>query len=494
MFEDRIKNTKLLGKIMSVEDAASLIMENMTVCFSGFTAVGYPKAIPLEIARQAKARNLKVIAGASTGRELDGALANAGLIGFRTPFNVNKDLRNCINQGKTGFADQHLGHIPQMVRSGIFGKIDYAVIECCGITEDNGIIPTLSVGSSNSFIECADRIILELNLTHPVELFGIHDIYNIGKLPTYKTVQISEVGDHIGEPVIHFDPEKIAGIVIVEDEDQEPRFVEPDTISQRIAENIIRIIKKEISEGRLPENFTIQSGFGAVANAVLYGLGSDDFGEFNMFTEVVQDGALELILKDKIRHASATSLCFSKAGRKKFYNSLDAIKDRFVIRPQDISNNGGLIRSLGVVAMNTAVEVDIYGNINSTHSLGSSIINGLGGSGDFARNSLITIFMTPSTAKNGNISSIVPMVSHVDHTEHDSQFIVTEYGYADLRGKTPKERAELIIENCCHPDYKPLLRDYFEKAKAVSLSQHTPHDLRIALSWHLKYLEEGSMK
>ena len=246
--------------------------------------------------------------------------------------------------------------------------------------------------------------------------------------------------------------------------------------------------------GRLPKNFTIQSGFGAVANAVLYGLDTDAFDTLNMYTEVVQDGALDLILKGRIKTASATSLSLSTHGRELFYRNLEQLKERFVIRPQDVSNNCAVIRRLGVVAMNTAIEADIYGNVNSTHIMGTSMMNGIGGSGDFARNGGLSIFMTPSTAKGGAISSIVPMVSHVDHTEHDVQIIVTECGIADLRGKSPRERAELVIENCCHPDYRPALRDYYERAKAVAKGQHTPHDLNTALSWHQRYLDTGSMK
>ena len=74
------------------------------------------------------------------------------------------------------------------------------------------------------------------------------------------------------------------------------------------------------------------------------------------------------------------------------------------------------------------IEADIYGNVNSTHIMGSSIQNGIGGSGDFARNAYISMFLSPSTAKSGAISCIVPMVSHVDHTEHDVHVIVTEQG------------------------------------------------------------------
>lgn len=494
MYEDRILNAELRKKVISAETAATLIKSDMTLGCSGFTAVGYPKIIPKEIVRQDQAKNLTVLSGASTGDEMDGVMARAGIIGYRTPFNVNRDLRKGINDGTIRYADQHLGHLPQLVRSGVFGKIDVAIIECCGILENGEIIPTLSVGSSNAFAECADKVILELNVSHPLNLRGIHDIVNLESLPTSNVLPIRKAGEKIGVDYIKCDYEKIIGIVVTEEEDQEPRFIAPDEVSQRIADNIISLLKDEVKKGRLPNNFTIQSGFGAVANAVLYGLDTDEFNNLDMYTEVVQDGAMELILKGKIKTASATSLCLSKEGRKKFYANLNELKERMVIRPQDISNNCGIIRRLGVVAMNTAIEVDIYGNVNSTHIMGSSMMNGLGGSGDFARNSLLTIFMTPSTAKNGTISSIVPMVSHVDHTEHDTHIIVTEYGYADLRGLSPKERAELIIEKCAHPEYKPMLKDYFERAKKIANGQQTPHDLKTALSWHQRYLETGSMK
>jgi succinyl-CoA:acetate CoA-transferase len=102
--------------------------------------------------------------------------------------------------------------------------------------------------------------------------------------------------------------------------------------------------------------------------------------------------------------------------------------------------------------------------------------------------------MTPSTAKGGTISCIVPMVSHVDHTEHDVQILVTEQGLADLRGLSPKQRAELVIERCAHPDYRPMLRDYVARARAGAKGVHTPHLLGEALSWHVRWLETGDMR
>ena len=86
------------------------------------------------------------------------------------------------------------------------------------------------------------------------------------------------------------------------------------------------------------------------------------------------------------------------------------------------------------------------------------------------------------------------MVSHVDHGSQDIDIIVTEQGLADLRGKSPRQRAEEIIENCVHPDYKPMLRDYYERALVETKNAHTPHILSEALSWHDRFLKTGTMK
>ena len=494
MYKERIKAECLWDKVMTAEQAAELIESDSVIGFSGFAAVGYPKVIPKAIAALGKAKNLTVIAGASAGDEVDGALARSELMARRIPFNVSKDARAGINGGSIYFFDEHLGHVPQMIRSETMGHMQYAIVECSAVLSDGSVVPTLSVGASEALIASADQVILELNLRHPADICGIHDIFCVGKLPQQEALPITYAGQRIGGSSIKCDLSKIAGIVVTEGDDQEPRFVPPSEVSERIAGHIIEFLKAEITGGRLSRDFTFQSGFGAVANAVLYGLNSDEFGELSMYSEVVQDGALQLILDGKIKSASATSLALSGKGRQLFYDNLDVLKEKIVLRPQDLSNNGGIIRRLGEVTMNTAIEIDIYGNVNSTHIMGTSMMNGIGGSGDYARNGMISIFMTPSVAKGGAISSIVPMVSHVDHTEHDVQIVVTEYGYADLRGKAPKERAELIIENCCHPDYREQLRAYYEHAKEVSLAQHTPHDLREALSWHQRYLDTGSMK
>jgi succinyl-CoA:acetate CoA-transferase len=203
---------------------------------------------------------------------------------------------------------------------------------------------------------------------------------------------------------------------------------------------------------------------------------------------------LGLLRSGTLSVASATAFSLSPLAAEEINANAGAYRDRIVLRPQEISNHPEVVRRLGVLAMNGIIEADLYGNINSTHLMGSQIQNGIGGSGDFARNAYISFFLTPSTAKAGAISSIVPMVSHVDHTEHDVHVLVTEQGLADLRGLAPRRRARQIIDRCAHPDYRPLLEDYHQRALSGSPGKHTPHLIEEALGWHERYLTTGSMR
>lgn len=492
MYEDRILAKGLEEKIVSPQEAAALVKSDMKLGFSGFTSAGYAKLVPTAIAEMGTAKNLTVLTGASTGPELDGALAKAGLMGHRYPFQSNKDSRNSINAGTTEYADCHLGVYPRMIRQGVFGEMDYTIIECAMITEEGDLVPTLTVGATNALVEHSKKVIVELNTSVPTGVYGMHDIFSPDE---GKPNNIVTAADRIGEKAIKCGVDKIAAIVINTEHGTCPVFKEADAVSAKIAGYIVDFLKEEVKKGNMPENlYPLQSGVGAVANAVLAGLSDAGFKHLSMYTEVVQDSALELMYQGIMDHLSATALSISKEGLAKFYEHFDEVKDKIVIRPQDVSNHPEMIRRLNVIAMNTALEADIYGNVNSTHVTGSKMMNGVGGSGDFSRNAALSIFMTPSVAKDGAISSIVPMVTHVDNNEHDVSVLVTEQGLADLRGLSPKERANLIIEKCVHPDYKEQIREYFENALKVAPGQQTPHDLAHCFDMHLKFMETGSMK
>ena len=494
--ESRLRDKRALSLVMPAEEAAKLIKDGMTVGVSGFTPSGYPKAVPLALAERAQnGENIKIdlYSGASVGPEIDTALTEAGVIRKRLPYHTNAAVREKVNEGEIEYIDMHLSQSTQYVNYGMLNKIDIAIVEGLAITEEGHIIPTTAVGNAPSFIKNADKVIVEINLKKPMSLEGMADIVLLDNPPYRKPINICSPSDRIGAPYMECGFDKIAAIVITDMQDKARALGEVDEISAKISDNIIKFFEKEVYEGRLSKSLLpLQSGVGSVANAVLYGLCDSEFENLTCYTEVVQDSMLDLIRTGKATVASTTALSPSPAALERFLEEVDFFKEKIILRPQEISNNPEIIRRLGVIAMNTAIEADIYGNVNSTHIMGSKMMNGIGGSGDFSRNGAITIFSTPSTAKGGKISSIVPMVSHVDHTEHEVMVLVTEQGYADLRGLSPKERAIKIIENCAHPDYRDELMSYFKRA-CDSSALHTPHILTEALSWHSRFQDTGSM-
>lgn len=493
----RLRCEELKGKVMTAKEAAKIFEDNMVVGASGFTPAGYPKAVPKELAKRAENGEkigITLITGASVGPEMDKELAISGVMKRRFPYQTTNECRNGINEGKIKYQDMHLSHVPQWVEYGYFGDMDIAIVEAVAITEEGGIVPSTSIGNSATFVQKAKKVIVEINTSQPIELEGIHDIYLPKAPPNREPLPLISASQIIGTPFIPCEIDKIAAIVFTDIPDSTRAVAPIDDTSRKMAQNLIKFLKEEVRQGRLPENLLpLQSGVGSVANAVLGGLCESDFENLEVYSEVLQDSVLDLINANKVKFSSGTSITLSPDRIPGFYEEFNKYKDKMILRPQEISNHPEIARRLGVIAMNTAIEVDIYGNVNSTHIMGSRMMNGIGGSGDFTRNAYLSIFTTESIAKNGDISSIVPMVSHHDHTEHDVMVIVTEQGVADLRGLCPQERAEAIIENCAHPDYKEKLRDYFNRAKEGKF-KHTPHLLSEALSWHEKFLETGSMK
>jgi len=496
MLSGRLRNEELKDRIVNPQKASSWIKNGMTIGFSGFTG-GDAKAIPAALAERVKEEEkpfkIKVFTGASTSPAVDAILAEARIVELRLPYQSEKKMNRLINDGSVKYVDQHLSHTAELIRSGALPPIDFAILEAVAITEEGHIVPTSSVGNSNIFAQYAKEIIIELNLSQPLELEGIHDIYDPGEHGNRKPLPLISTGQRIGTKTIVVNPDKIKGIVITNRTDTSKTFEPPDEETQRMAQFIIDFLRKEVRKGHLPPQLTpLQFGVGSVGNAVCHGFLQSEFNQLDVYSEVLQDSVFDLLDAGKIRAASGCSLTLSPERREHVYAKLDSYKDRIVLRPQEMSNNPGIIRRLGLICMNTAVEVDIYGNVNSTHVAGTRMLNGIGGSGDFARNARLTVFCTKSIAKDGKISSIVPMASHVDHTEHDVDVIVTEQGLADLRGLHPRGRAVEIIEKCTHPSYRPKLREYYQEA--LSRGGHTPHVLEKALSWHLRYLQEGTMQ
>ncbi len=483
---------------MTAEEAAALINHDDNVGFSGFTAAGCPKVVPAALARRAEAEHAKgspfqigMFTGASTGDSIDGNLARAHAVKFRTPYQSSKDMRNAINNGEVKYFDMHLSQLAQEIRYGFLGKVDVAIIEASDVNEYGEIVPTTGVGIMPTIARMAKIVIVELNRWHPKELRGIHDLNELASPPYRRAMPIFSVRDLVGDDSIKIDPEKI--IVVETNEPNEGAgFAPVDEVTAKIGENVAHFLETELKDGRIPEQFLpIQSGVGNIANAVLAAMGDNkNIPDFDVYTEVIQDAVIELMERGRVRFASGCSLTVSNQVIQKIYENLSFFKRKLVLRPSEYSNNPEIVRRLGIIAMNTALEADIYGNINSTHVTGTKMMNGVGGSGDFTRSAYVSIFVTPSIAKGGKISAFVPMVSHMDHSEHSVKVIVSEYGVADLRGKSPVERSHLIIDNCAHPEYRPQLKEYIARCEMG----HTPQDLYDAFAFHEAFLETGDMR
>lgn len=485
-------------KFITAEEAAAFVNNDDNVGFSGFTPAGCPKSVPEAIAKRAAEEHAKgnpfqigMFTGASTGDRLDGELARANAIKFRTPYQSNKDLRSALNAHKAHYYDMHLSELAQSLRYGFLGKINVAVIEAADVTEDGEIVPTCGVGITPTICRLADKIIVELNHKHPKAIRGMHDIYEPLDPPYRREIPVYSPSDRIGLPYVKVDPSKIVGVVETENANEGGAFAPLDDVTKAIGNNVAMFLAGELKAGRIPEGFLpMQSGVGNVANAVLAAIGENkEIPAFNVYTEVIQDAVISLMKEGRVKFASGCSLSVSNDVIREIYANLDFFKDKILLRPQEISNNPEVARRLGLITINTALEADIFGNINSTHVSGTKMMNGIGGSGDFTRSAYLSIFTTPSTAKDGKISAFVPMVSHVDHNEHSVKVIITEYGVADLRGKSPVQRAEAIINNCVHPDYRPLLTEYMN----MGIKGHTPQNLKCSFAFHEELAATGDM-
>ncbi|PWV60500.1 acetyl-CoA hydrolase/transferase family protein [Plasticicumulans acidivorans] len=495
MFEERIRCADLRSRVMSADQAAALISDGMTVGMSGFTRAGDAKVIPFAMAERARRDPFRItlLTGASLGNDVDRTLTEAGVLARRLPFQSDATLRKAINRGEVMFVDQHLSETVEQLRTHQIGPVDIAVIEAIAINADGSIVPTTSIGNSASFAILAEKIIVEINLTQPLELEGLHDVYIPRRRPHRMPIPLTDPSDRIGETAIPVPPEKIAAIVVSEKADSASTILPADAETAAIANHLIEFFEHEVRRGRLTTSLLpLQAGIGTIANAVLSGFIHSPFHGLTMYSEVLQDSTFELFDAGRLDFASGSSITLSAETYRRVFADIGRYKSRLVLRPQEVSNHPEVIRRLGIIALNTALEADIYGNVNSTHVLGTHMMNGIGGSGDFARNAYMAIFATKSIAKDGRISSIVPMVSHCDHNEHDVDILVTEQGLADLRGLAPRERAAVIIERCAHPQYRDLLRDYYKDA-VTHIGGQTPHRLERAFEMHVRFRETGSM-
>jgi succinyl-CoA:acetate CoA-transferase len=468
--------------VRDAADAAALIPEDGTVAISGFGSVGYPKAVPKALATSNRDLSLTVISGGSVGDEIDTMLMETGAIERRYPFQATDAAREAINDAEVAFHDSHVQQLSDEVEHGPI-DVDVAVVEAIAVGK-GWFIPSLAVGPTPAYVAAADELIVEVNEDVPLALQRVHDIYRLDPPSQRGPIPMTTPGERVGTPQIDFDRRKLSAIVRSEGRDSAYTFREPTSDDTAIAENLVEFVSTVADQNSIfDDTIQLQFGVGSLGNALMSALGPlcETGREVNYFGEVIQDGLLDLLDSGQIGVASATTLALSQEGQDRFMENIDRYAEDIILRPADISNNPALIDRFGVIAVNSALEVDIYGNVNSTHVNGSRLINGIGGSGDFNRNALLSITALPSTAGGGDLSCIVPMVSHVDHTEHDVDAVITEQGVSDLRRCSPRERASALVENCAHPKFRPDLRRYIENSDGKG--GHEPHTLQRAFSW-----------
>lgn len=466
--------------VVDAREAAATIPSDATLLVSGFSSVGYPKAVPRALVADDRELSLTIVSGGSTGEEIDTALIEADAIDRRYPFQARKESRDAINAGTVQFHDLHISSLGDAVAHGQLVDPDIALVEAVAVGQD-WLIPTTSIGHTSTYVRSADRLIVEINRAQPLELRHIHDVYDVQDPPNRGPIPLTTVSERIGDPKIRFDPAKLEAVVRVDDLDTPYTFKDISESEKRIGSHLATFLGAEIrTDPVLKETVNLQFGVGSIGNALMGQLDRIEFGDrtVNYFGEVIQDGLLDKLDGSPIESASATALALSSDGQKRFFDRIESYVSDIVLRPAHVSNNPGLIDRFGVVGINSALEVDIYGHVNATHINGTHLVNGIGGGGDFSRHSHIGIIALSSTAAGGDISRIVPMVPHVDHTEHDISIVITEQGIADLRGLGPRERATELITQCAHPTYKDELWSYLDRAEKSG--GHIPHDLSIA--------------
>ena len=481
-----IDNPRVEGDLPVVDaaTAAAEIPAEASLLVSGFGSVGYPKAVPLALAESGRELSLTVVSGGSVGEEIDVALVEADAIERRFPYQARPAIREAVNERRIAFQDRNISTLGDEVQYGGLAETDVAVIEAVAVGE-GWLIPTTSIGHTPAYVESADALIVEVNTAIPREVEQFHDIYRPARPPNREPIPIRDPSDRIGDARVGFDTENLIAVVESDRRDEPYSFRKPTETDLALSDNLRGFLETEIEQSPLFEDsLRIQFGVGSLGNALMGALDEAEIGDRELiyFGEVIQDGLLDLLDSGSLSVASATSLALSSDGQCRLFEHVDRYAEDVILRPAELSNSPALIDRFGLVSVNSALEVDLYGHVNSTHVNGTHVVNGIGGSGDFFRHAALAILALPSTAGGGEISRIVPTVLHTDHTEHDLDVVVTEQGVADLRGSSPSERANELIASCAHPSFREDLQNYVDAAQAKG--GHVPHDLERAFSWH----------
>lgn len=345
---------------------------------------------------------------------------------------VGGATRQAVNEARADYTPCFFTEVPRLFKEGYL-PVDVALVQLSRPDEHGYCSFGLSCDYTKPAAECAKLVIAEVNAQMPRTLGD-------------SFIHISEL-DAIVEtdyPIVELPPPQIG------------------EVERAIGENCAKLVK---------DGSTLQLGIGAIPDAVLLFL--KDKKNLGIHSEMFSDGVVELVEAGVINNSQKTlhpgkMVATFLMGTKRLYDFVDN-NPSVALYPVDYVNNPTVImENHRMVSINSCIQVDMMGQVVSD-SIGLRQFSGVGGQVDYVRGvSLapegISIIAMPSTASKGTVSRIVPQIdpgSAVTTSRNDVHYIVTEYGIAELRGKTLKERGRALIA-VAHPDFRPLLIQEWE--------------------------------
>ena len=482
----------LQNRIATADEAAAVIRDGMTIAMSGWAMAGYPKAVVNALAARRQSGSdvtIALITGANVPW-LDEKLGAEEIISRRAPMLASRTLAAQANNGSLSYVEQQMSKMPRLLRSHSFGEIDIAVVESLGFDAGGNLIPTSSVGMTHYLMSAAAEIIVEINAAQPETLRGLHDVHIPSAVPDTQPIPLVRTNQRIGMAGIPVDLNKVRCIVQTDTPERLGPQPAGTLVTDAIADHLFDFLELHFGgpDRPLPP---LQTGFGGLADSIADRFQHSSFSDLQFFCGGITEPVLELLASGKATALSTGGVGMSERVEEILHDTPN-LPDHLVIRNGDVTNSAEIISRLGLIALNTGIEIDVYGNVNSSHIAGTRVVNGIGGGATFAQNAGLSVLLIPSTAKGGAISNIVPMVAHQDISEHDIDVVVTEHGLADLRGLDDGERADAIISNCTGEGYRDQLTAYLQTARD-QCGGHHPQLPSEAFAWYRRLREEGTM-
>lgn len=413
----------------TAEDAVKLIESGDHVYIQGSTSI--PEVLLKALAdRGDELRNVTLYSGFAVGKEKAPYCKPEYKDSFLVDsFFVCNSIREWVAEGYGATTPHFLGEVPSLMRDGTW-RVDVALINC-SMPDENGYVSFgVSADVATAAVECADLVIAQINKAMPYSY---------------------------GDPVIHIS--KLAAAVIVDDPLVEVPTPEPSDKEIRIGNAIAELI---------PDGATLQIGVGGIPNAVIRAL--EHHRHLGLHTEAMTDGVLPLLEKGIIDNSlkkvlPGKSVASLALGSRRLYDYMDYNKD-MIFKDVAWTNNPFIIaQNPKVMAINSCLEIDLTGQI-CADSIGTKIYSGIGGQHDFVYGASQSeggksfLAMLSTTSKGHNkIKPVLTPGSGVVTTRFQTNYVVTEYGAVNLRGRNLPERAKLLISIAA-----PQFREELEKA------------------------------